>query len=89
MHAHSPLRRLDIERLMLLRHPIILCKTISALAIEADERGGRRRGLIEQLPTGTRLFPIGDGFNERTIKVQCHETFYFVFLQDIEGPDSS
>ena len=32
---------------------------------------------------------IGDSFNDRTVKVQCNGRYYFVFLQDIEGPDSS
>jgi hypothetical protein len=74
---------------MFLHHPIILSKAISALAIEADECGGRQCGPIGQLSTGARLMPVGDGFNERTVKVQCHGRFYFVFLQDIGGLDSS
>ena len=71
---------------MCLQHPIILCRNISALAIEADEHGRHRYGLIEQLPTGAIVTLSGDGFNDRTVKVQCNGKYYFVFLQDIEGP---
>lgn len=74
---------------MSLQQSIILCKNISALAVEADERGRQRCGLIEQLPTGSSVMLIGDGFNDRTVKVQCNGRCYFVFLQDIEDPDSS
>jgi hypothetical protein len=70
-------------------HPITLCKNISALAIEADECGGHRYGLIEQLPTGETVVLVGDGFNDRTVKVQSNGKYYFVFLQDIERPESS
>ena len=74
---------------MFLQGPIVLSKDISALAIEADEHGGQRYGLIEQLPNGASVMLIGDGFNDRTVKVRCNEKYYYVFLQDIEGPDSS
>lgn len=74
---------------MFLQHPIILCKKISALAIEADDHGGHRYGLIEQLPTAAQVMLIGDGFNDRTVKAQYNGKYYFLFLQDIEGPDSS
>jgi hypothetical protein len=48
-------------------HPITLCKNISALAIEADECGGHRYGLIEQLPTGETVVLVGDGFMNPTL----------------------
>jgi len=67
---------------MYLQKPIVLRKNIAALAIEADQSGHHRYGLIEQLP-------IGEGFNGRTIKVECNGRYYFVFVQDIEGCDSS
>ena len=56
---------------MLSQHPITLYKSISALAIESDARGGDRYGPIEQLPTGARVVFIGDRFNDRTVEVQC------------------
>ena len=74
---------------MFLQESIVLYKNISALAIDADQCGARRYGLIEQLATGARVILIGDGFNDRTVKVQCNGRYYFVFLQDIEEPDSS
>ena len=74
---------------MFLQDPIVLSKDISALAIEADEHRDHRYGLIEHLPNGASVTLIGGGFNDRTVKVRCNDNYYFVFLQDIEGPDSS
>ena len=74
---------------MYLQKPIVLCKNIAALAIEADQSGHHRYGLIEQLPTGASVMLIGEGFNGRTIKVECNGRYYFAFVQDIGGCDSS
>jgi hypothetical protein len=78
---------MQTTRHMYLHKPIVLCKSISALAIARDH--ARQYGHIEQLPTGATLILMGDGFNGRTVKVQCNGRYYFVFLQDIEGPDST
>jgi hypothetical protein len=47
-----------------------------------DNRG--RLGTITQLSQNARLEICGDGFNERTIKVRCKDSFYFVFRDDVE-----
>lgn len=56
---------------------------ISAIPVLAADDGGRL-GAITQLPRGAELQISGDGFNERTIKVRCQDSFYFVFRDDIE-----
>lgn len=68
--------------------PITLQKNIAAIAIEGTEHGMPRYGLISQLPKGTELTILGTGFNHRTATVRCHDRSYFVFLQDIEAPES-
>jgi hypothetical protein len=74
---------------MLFQHPIILSKDISAIAIEGTDRGELRHGTLTRLPSGAELRLVGDGFNHRTVRVECNGSAYFVFLQDIEEPDSS
>lgn len=61
------------------QHPITLSKDIFAIAIAP----------ITRLPGGTELRVVGDGFNDHTVRVQCNGSTYFVFLQDVEEPDSS
>jgi hypothetical protein len=74
---------------MFRQHPIILSKDITAVSILGTEDGTPPYGRIEKLARGTKLMVLGDGFNDRSVKVQCNGRLYFVFLQDIEGPDSS
>jgi hypothetical protein len=45
-------------------------------------------GMFAELPEGAQVDVFGDGFNSRTVKVKWQSQFYFVFLQDIEAPDS-
>jgi hypothetical protein len=45
-----------------------------------------RLGMITQLPAGAELQVCGEGFNERTMKVQWAGGLYFVFLQDVDSP---
>jgi hypothetical protein len=73
---------------MLFQRLVILYKNISAMAIEGDETGNARCGIIEELPCGVQVRVIGDGFNDRTVRVQYNDRSYFAFLQDIEEPDS-
>jgi hypothetical protein len=68
---------------------ITLSKDIVAIGIEAAEGGKPRLAPLTHLPTGTEVTIIGDGFNGRTVKVRCNDCSYFVFLRDIEEPDSS
>jgi hypothetical protein len=74
---------------MFSQHTIILSKNIAAMAVEAAEGGKPQYGPLGQLPRGTQVTVVGDGFNDRTVRVQCNDRLYFVFLQDIEEPDSS
>jgi hypothetical protein len=67
---------------------ITLAKPIVGLQLEATRDGVYRMGLLSQLPTGAELLICGEGFNERTAKVRCHEHYYFVFLQDIQRFES-
>jgi hypothetical protein len=61
-----------------------LLKKIAAIQIERTEDGKQRFGLISELPRGARVSVCGQGFNARTVKVQCNGQYYFVFMQDIE-----
>ena len=42
--------------------------------------------MITQLPRGAELQLCGEGFNDRTVRVKWAESFYMVFLQDLEIP---
>lgn len=61
----------------------VLSKKIAALQLVPTGGGGARLGPISHLLPGTRLEVCGEGFNDRTVKVQSKEHFYFVFWQDI------
>lgn len=61
-----------------------LGKSVSAIQIMAAEDGSRRLGLITQLPEGAQIDVGGPGFNDRTVKVRCGGSSYFVFLDDLE-----
>lgn len=61
-----------------------LGKSVSAIQIMSAEDGSRRLGLITQLPEGAQIDIGGPGFNDRTVKVRCGGSSYFVFLDDLE-----
>ncbi|HEY7306523.1 MAG TPA: hypothetical protein VH601_20525 [Bryobacteraceae bacterium] len=61
-----------------------LGKSVPAIPIIAAEDGSRRLGLITQLPEGAQIDVGGPGFNDRTIKVRCGGSSYFIFLEDLE-----
>ena len=63
---------------------VSLMRPICAIQTSVDESGGGKLGLLVQLETGTTIQVCGEGFNERTVKVNANGRFYFVFLQDIE-----
>ena len=67
-----------------LRRSIILPKNIVAIAIESPEDGTTRHVSLTQLPTGTEVTIVVEGFNGRTVKVHCNDRSYFVVMQDIE-----
>lgn len=82
-------RTLDSEALRMSvaypqREARIVPLRISAIPIVAAEDGKRRLGTITQLPQGAELEISGEGFNDRTVKVRWHNSFYFVFRDDIE-----
>ena len=68
---------------------IILPKNISAFTIERSAGQEFRSGHIEELPRGAEIKVLGDSFDGRTVRVQCNDRLYVVFLRDIEEPDSS
>ena len=57
---------------------------ISAIELVTGQGNRGRLGTITQLPQNARLEICGDGFNERTVKVRCKDSFYFVFRDDVE-----
>jgi hypothetical protein len=61
-----------------------LSRNISAIQVLLDPVGGMRMGTILQLPEGAQLRLIGDGFNERTVKVSWEGGNYYVFLEDLD-----
>ena len=67
---------------------ITIAKRIAAIAVGLNAEGKIQIGVISQLPDGACLEVCGEGFNERTIKVRWREQFYYVFLQDVELPES-
>jgi hypothetical protein len=66
----------------------ILPKKVAAMQISCAEHGRTGSGILSELPEGAQVVVSGDGFNSRTMKVEWQSQSYFVFLQDIEAPDS-
>ena len=66
----------------------ILAKPIAAINFSVSETGEARTGLLTQLPKDAAVELCGGGFNDRTVAVRWHNSFYFVFLQDIESPEA-
>jgi hypothetical protein len=73
----------------LFQQAAVLSKNIVAMALDELEDGTLRHVSLTALPTGTEVTIVGEGFNRRTVRVRCNDRSYFVFVQDIEGPDSS
>jgi len=68
------------------RGSCILSRNIPAIRLEGQtgQRFGKAKlGLIMHLPAGSRLELCGDGFNPRTVKVRHHDSYYFVFEEDL------
>jgi hypothetical protein len=63
------------------RHARIVPARISAIQLFP---GRHERGLVTQLPQSADVEICGDGFNDRTVKVRWHDSFYFVFRDDLE-----
>ena len=64
---------------------ISLSKPICGMELIVNSHGAVKLGGFAQLRPGTTVQCCGDGFNERTIKVQANGRYYFVFLQDLES----
>ena len=62
----------------------IVPNRICAIELIAGHDNRGRLGGITQLPQHVQLEICGDGFNERTVKVRCQDSFYFVFREDLE-----
>jgi hypothetical protein len=62
----------------------IVPRRICAIELIAGHNERGRLGPITQLPQHAQLEICGDGFNERTVKVRCKDSFYFVFREDLE-----
>ncbi len=60
--------------------------TISAVQINYTSDGTETLGLFTQIPRGSGISVCGEGFNERTVKVQFRGTMYFVFREDLDEP---
>ena len=62
-----------------------LSRTVAAIDLVIDGEGQARLGGIHQLQAGLRVGVCGRGYNERTIKVTCGDSFYFVFRDDLNA----
>jgi hypothetical protein len=61
-----------------------LSRTIAGIQLIPGEGKKGRLGNVSQLRPGSVLDFCGDGYNDRTVKVRCDGSFYFVFLQDVQ-----
>ena len=73
----------------LLQEQLILPKNIVAMSIETPEGERPQPASLTQIAAGTQVTILGEGFNDRTLKVRYRDGSYFIFLRDIEEPDSS
>ena len=63
-----------------------LSRNIPAIPLDGPigPSGGKAKlGPILHLPAGSRVEVCGDGFNPRMVKVRHHDSYYFVFQQDL------
>jgi hypothetical protein len=49
---------------------------------EGDDAG---LSLMTQLPAGAEIGIAGPGFNDRTVRVRCGGSWYYVFWDDLES----
>jgi hypothetical protein len=61
-----------------------LSRTIAGVQLIAGKDKKGRLGNVLQLRPGSVLEFCGDGYDDRTVKVRCAGSFYFVFLQDVQ-----
>ena len=60
-------------------------KDIAAMQLIPAEDGARL-GPISKIPKGAAIDILGEGFNERTLKIRYADSFYFIFSVDLELP---
>lgn len=62
-----------------------LARNVSVIQIlSSDSEEHSRLGLITQLPEGEQVEVGGPGFNDRTVRIRCSGSSYYVFLEDLE-----
>ncbi len=62
-----------------------LSRNVPAIQMLSGEAGDAARlGLMTQLPAGVEVNESGPGFNDRTVKVRCGGSCYYVFIEDLE-----
>lgn len=59
----------------------ILRKPIAAIPASPGEMPPF--GPVMQLPTLSKLTVLGPAFNDFLVRVRCHDTVYFVFIEDL------
>lgn len=64
----------------------MLAKEVTAIQVVPTLGGRDRSGVIASLPCGATVNVCGSGFNQRTAKVRYRDSYFFVFLQDLEQP---
>ncbi len=68
-----------------LERAYVLPKIVSAIQIlPSEENGSTRLGLLTQLPEGAEIEIGGSGFDDRTVRVRCGNSSYYMFLDDLE-----
>ena len=66
------------------RSTYCLPRVAPAIQVIPELDGHVRVGTMLRLPAGTEVRLCGEGFDEKTVKVNWEGNYYYVFLQDIE-----
>ncbi|MBV8830351.1 MAG: hypothetical protein JO108_14095 [Acidobacteriaceae bacterium] len=64
--------------------PLVTPENLAAIRIVRGDDGRETAGSITQLPRTSHFEPCGTGFNDKTVKVRCEGTQYFVFREDVD-----
>ena len=63
-----------------------LTRNVPAIQMLSGEAGDAARlGLMTQLPAGIEVNESGPGFNDRTVRIRCGNSSYYVFIEDLES----
>lgn len=63
---------------------IVLSNSIVAIQLRPAAARKEHFSAISRLPRGAELRVCDNGFNSRSVKVQCSGQLYYVFVQDLE-----